>query len=452
MRRRLWALVRKEFIQIRRDKRTLAMMLVIPVIWLTLFGYAATFDVKQIPVSVWNQSTHELATRLLTAMSEDEAFALGTASSRDQIEKGIRAGSVRMGIIVPKEFGAATEAGKEPEQVEILVDGSDFFSSQAGLRALSPILQRLAAELAAEQARLVQEKVKAVLTAQAEAIGKLQEALAQQSRVIGELQARIAAAGAAQRPPGAAQGTAPPAQTPSTPVSVTPPSLPAISLPAIADAKLPISVPKVDILYNPDLRSANVMIPGLAGMVILFITSMMTAMGIVREKEHGTLEQVVVSPITPFELMIGKLIPYTLIGLFDFALVVVSGIYIFDVPFTGNLPVFVGLATLFLLSTLGLGLFVSTIAQNQQQAIQMSMFMVFPQFLVSGMIFPLTAMPEVIQYIAYLFPLTYFMPIARGMFLKGLGLQDLYLPATLLAIYGVAMITFASVRFRKRLG
>jgi len=205
-------------------------------------------------------------------------------------------------------------------------------------------------------------------------------------------------------------------------------------------------------LFNPELRSANVMIPGLTGMVILFITSMMTALGIVREKEHGTLEQIVVSPITSLELMIGKLVPYTLIGLFDFALVMAAGIFVFDVPFAGNMSLFVGFALLFLLSTLGLGLLVSTMAQNQQQAIQMSMFMVFPQFLVSGLIFPLSAMPVAIRYLAYLFPLTYFMPLARGMFLKGVGLDVLYLPATLLGIYGIAMIAFASLRFRKRLG
>lgn len=440
---RLWALVRKEFIQIRRDKRTLAMMLVIPVVWLTMFGYAATFDVKSIPLAVWNQSGSDLAIRLLEAVKDDAAFAVETVSSREQILSGIEEGRVQLGMVIPNGFGSSPEAGQEPTQVEILVDGADFFSAQGGLRSLSPILQRVAAELAAEQARLAQEKVRAALTTQAEAIAKLQAQVAQQAQLISDLQARVAAA-SGQRPPAAGPAGSQPA-------------IPAIgasagALPSLPEAKLPVSVPKVEILYNPDLRSANVMIPGLTGLVILFITSMMTALGIVREKEHGTLEQLVVSPISSLELMIGKLIPYTLIGLFDFAIVVAAGIYIFDVPFAGNLGVFVGLASLFLLSTLGLGLLVSTISQNQQQAIQMSMFMVFPQMLVSGMIFPLNAMPVVIKYLAYFFPLTYFMPISRGMFLKGIGLDMLLVPAALLAVYGVAMITFASIRFRKRFG
>ena len=440
MGKRLLALISKEFIQIRRDKRTLAMMLVVPVLWLTMFGYAATFDIKHIPVDVLNQGQSDLAARLVETVQADESFKVNPAvASRSDMFRRLREGQTSLGLIIPADFGKLTAADQEPAQVEVLVDGSDFFSAQAGLRAFSPILQKMAAELAAEQARGVQAKVKAGLTAQAEAIGKLQQQLAQQAQVIAQLQAKVSPAA-----PGAAK--------PSTATPATPPpgaAIPTIDLPT---RKLPISVPKVDILFNPELRSANVMIPGLTGMVILFITSMMTALGIVREKEHGTLEQIVVSPITSFELMIGKLVPYTLIGLFDFALVMAAGIFVFDVPFAGNMSLFVGFALLFLLSTLGLGLLVSTMAQNQQQAIQMSMFMVFPQFLVSGLIFPISAMPVVIRYLAYLFPLTYFMPLARGMFLKGLGLDVLYLPATLLGIYGVAMIAFASLRFRKRLG
>ncbi len=434
MGKRLWALVRKEFIQIRRDKRTLAMMIVIPVVWLTMFGYAATFDVKHIPTAVVNQGSSPLAAKLVETLGIDENFTVANVADRAEIEDRIMRGEANIGLILPPDFGALPEAGKEPAQAEILVDGSDFFSAQAGLRALSPILQQLAAELAAEQAKLAQEKVRTTLTAQGEAIGKLTAQLQAQAKTIAELQAKVGQ-------------TTGPAVAPSAP-----PVAPAAGLPTLPEAKMPVSVPKVDILYNPELRSANMMIPGLAGMVILFITSMMTALGIVREKEHGTLEQVVVSPIRPLELMLGKLIPYTIIGLFDFALVVTAGIFIFDVPFAGNLLVFVALATLFLLSTLGIGLLVSTLAENQQQAIQMSLFMVFPQFLVSGMIFPLTAMPVAIRYIAYLFPLTYFMPIARGMFLKGLGLDLLKWPAIFLGLYGVAMIAFASARFRKRLG
>ncbi|HEY3363637.1 MAG TPA: ABC transporter permease [Symbiobacteriaceae bacterium] len=361
MGRRLRSLIRKEFIQILRDRRTLAMMIVVPLIWLTVFGYAATFDVRHIPLGLINQSTSTPATRLVAAVKDDPTFQTNeTVLSRDDLTAKLREGRLGLGLIIPREFGQNPGPGQEPAQVQVLVDGSDFFSAQAGLRALSPALQRAAGERGA--------------------------------------------------------------------------------------------VSKVEILYNPDLKSANVMIPGLTGMVILFITTIMTALGIVREKEQGTLEQIIVSPITPLELILGKLIPYTLIGLLDFALVVSAGIFLFQIPFTGNLPVFAGLAALFLLSTLGLGLLVSTLAQNQQQAIQMAIFMVFPQFLLSGFVFPLNAMPLAIRYVAYFFPLTYYMPIARGMFLKSATIDMLYEPAILLAVYGIAMITFAAARFRKRLG
>jgi ABC-2 type transport system permease protein len=207
----------------------------------------------------------------------------------------------------------------------------------------------------------------------------------------------------------------------------------------------------MDFLFNPELKSAIYMIPGIAAMVILFITVLMTALGVVRERERGTLEQLVVSPIRPLELMIGKMLPYSLVGLLDFTLVLLLAIYIFDVPFAGNLAVFYGITVFFLLSALGLGLVASSAAQNQQQAMQMAMFVVFPQMLLSGVIFPLQAMPMPIKVIAQAFPLTYYVPIARGMFVKGLSLASLQGQAIALVIYGLVMIVIASILFRRKL-
>ncbi|MGE5675196.1 MAG: ABC transporter permease, partial [Mycobacterium leprae] len=409
-----------------------------------VFGYAATFDIKHIPMGLMTESTSPLAEQLLNALKADSTIALQTpVHSRTELTDQMQKGDLQLALVIPPDFGLDPGPGKEPAQVQVLVDGSDFFSAQAGLRALSPALQKVAGELAAEQARLAQEKVGATLSSQGAAISKLQEQVAAQAATIAELQARLAG----KKPPA-------PATNPTGAAGSTPPgnTTGAAGSGLLSTGVPPVAVPKVEILYNPDLRSANVMIPGLTGMVILFITTLMTALGIVREKEQGTLEQIVVSPITPLELILGKLVPYTVIGLVDFALVVFAGIYLFHIPFAGSLPVFAGLAALFLLSTLGLGLLVSTMAQNQQQAIQMAMFMVFPQFLLSGFVFPLNAMPVAIRYISYLFPLTYFMPIARGMFLKGSTIGLLYRPAILMGVYGVAVILFAAARFRKRLG
>lgn len=212
------------------------------------------------------------------------------------------------------------------------------------------------------------------------------------------------------------------------------------------------TAPDLEILYNPELKSANVMIPGLLGLVLMFITTMMTALGVVREREYGTLEQLVVTPIRPFELMLGKLLPYFLVGIADFALVFVAGIYLFDLEFAGSVPLFLGLSLLLVFTTLGFGLLLSTVAQNQQQAMQLVLMTVMPQFVVSGLIFPLESLPKVIQYVGHLFPFTYYVPIARGIFIKGQGLDLLWQPALVLAGYAVLMVTLSTLRFRKRIG
>jgi ABC-2 type transport system permease protein len=296
--------------------------------------------------------------------------------------------------------------------MQVLVDGSDYFAAAGASRLVQSVLQGVQSQLAA----LVAPPV-GTAPGSAPPVG--------------------------MAPAGTAPGGAP--------LAGAAPVTPGPSGAAAGAGAAPSLVPELTVLFNPGLKSANVMIPGLLGMVLLFITALMTALGIVREREAGTLEQLVVTPIRPLELMLGKILPYALVGLVDFALVLLSGVFVFDVSFQGNLPLFTGLSVLFLLCTLSLGLLVSTLAQNQMQAIQMAMFMLFPQFLLSGFIFPLDAMPEVIRYLAYLFPLTYYIPIARGMFLKGAGLDLLVEPAIGLAVYAVVLVALASIRFRKRI-
>jgi ABC-2 type transport system permease protein len=193
------------------------------------------------------------------------------------------------------------------------------------------------------------------------------------------------------------------------------------------------------------------MIPGLLGLVVMFMTTLMTAMGVVREREYGTMEQLVVTPIKPVELMLGKLLPYFLVGVVDFTLVYISGKYLFNLTFMGNLPVFLLLSLLLVFTTLGLGLLISTVAQNQQQAMQLAIFVVIPQILLSGLIFPLSSLPKPIQWIAYLLPFTHYVPIARGMFIKGQEFALVWKSAAVLAAYAVVVVTLASLRFRKRI-
>lgn len=387
---RLLALAGKEFIQLRRDKRTLAMMVVLPLLWLVLFGYAFSFDVESIRLVVADQSGTATGALVAQAFREHEKadlVDLGDGSASDlgdvsAVEDAIRAAmyrdEVQMAVVIPAGF-----TGSPPgPPIKVLLDGADLFAAQTGTRMLQKVLESLQA--------------------------KVQVAV----------------------PPAAGQPGAAP---------VVPPGAGFL-------------VPEVETLFNPELSSAMVMIPGLLGLVVMFMATLMTTLGIVREREHGTLEQLVVTPITPLELMLGKIIPPFVIAAADFALVYILGTRLFDLTFAGNFPLFIGLSLLLVFTTLGLGLLLSTVAQNQQQAMQLAMFSVFPQILVSGLIFPLASLPRWVQSIAYALPFTHYVPIARGMFVKGQGLDQLSTPALVLAGYAVAVLALASIRFRKRLG
>ncbi|MGE5481995.1 MAG: ABC transporter permease, partial [Bacteroidota bacterium] len=408
MLQRVLALAWKEMIQIRRDRRTLGMMITIPVIWLVLFGYAFTFDVNELAVAVLDLSGTDMGARVARAVRTYDRFRVVELS--DPTERGIHQAfyqdRVQMAVLLPEGFGVP---GNDV-RMQVLIDGSDLFASQTGARLIARALEPVQAEARAETTELLKADLALQLRAYAEA--RAQEVL---EKLPPALQTPVSEAVAAAT------------QTPMIPPDM-----------AGLDLAPPSMTPDLQILYNPDLKSAPVMIPGLLGMVVMFMTTLMTAMGVVREREYGTMEQLVVTPIHAVELMLGKIIPYFFVGVIDFALVYVAGIYLFDLEFAGNLPLFLGLSLLLVLTTLGLGLLLSTVAQNQQQAMQMAMMVVMPQVLISGMIFPLSSLPRAIRYIAYALPFTHYVPIAQGMFIKGQGLDLLWLPATVLAIYAVA--------------
>jgi len=211
--------------------------------------------------------------------------------------------------------------------------------------------------------------------------------------------------------------------------------------------------PEIRIWYNPELKSKNFMIPGVLGLLLMVMTLILTSLAIVKEKENGTLEQLIVSPIKPFELILGKLIPFTIIGIIDIILVLlVAGLW-FQVPIRGNIFLLFGFSIIFLISTLGMGLFVSTIASNQQQAMMASVFfLMMPMLFLSGFIFPVENMPQIVQYITYLMPLKYFFIIIRGLFLKGVGFAELWDEALIMLIIGIAIFAISVSRFKKRIG
>jgi ABC-2 type transport system permease protein len=224
---------------------------------------------------------------------------------------------------------------------------------------------------------------------------------------------------------------------------------------ARSQAPVNLSVPDLGarsrVWFNPDLKSRNYFVPGVIANIIMVVTLMLTSLAIVREKEIGTMEQLMVTPMRPIELMIGKTLPFALVGILDVILVTSAALLIFHIPLRGSALLLLASATLFLLTSLGAGLFVSTISQTQQQAMMGAFMFSMPCFMLSGFAFPIRNMPVAVQYLTYLNPLRYFIEIVRGLFLKGTGFSILWPQMAILAVYGVSVLTLSALRFRKRL-
>ncbi|MEK7846186.1 MAG: ABC transporter permease, partial [Nitrospinota bacterium] len=205
------------------------------------------------------------------------------------------------------------------------------------------------------------------------------------------------------------------------------------------------------IWFNPELISQDYFVPGIVVNIITMVTIMLTAMAIVREKEIGTMEQLMVTPIRPVELILGKTLPFVIVGLADVVLITVAALLIFNIPFRGSGILLMGCSILFLLTTLGVGLFISTVSQTQQQAMMSSFFFFMPTFMLSGFAFPIRNMPVIVQYLTYLNPVRYFIEITRGIFLKGSGINVLWQQMVALLIFGIIIMGLSVSRFRKRI-
>lgn len=372
---RLRSLIRKEFIQIGRDKRTLILVLVIPIMQLFLLGYAATNDVRNVPLAVYDQDRGVEARQLLEAYKAADYFTLSyDVGSEAQLRDLIDSGQARAGLIIPPRYGDDIQAGKSA-QVMFVLDGSDPTVASTALSA-------------------------------AQLIGQAYSTQVLEANLLRRGQATV----------------------------IQPP--------------LQVST---NVWYNPDLISAHFMIPGVIGMILFALTSILTASAIVRERERGTIEQLIVTPIRPWELVVGKLLPYVILALLNALEVLAIGHYWFGVPIRGSLWMITAASLLFLLSSLGIGLFASTIANTQQEAMLTVWMMLLPSIFLAGFFFPLEAMPKVLQWISFVFPLRYYLVIIRSLMLKGIGLGVVKEDVIALAIFGVVIMTMASLRFRKRL-
>lgn len=216
-------------------------------------------------------------------------------------------------------------------------------------------------------------------------------------------------------------------------------------------ARLPSLDSRGRVWFNPDLESRRYFVPGVVVNIITLVTLMLTALAIVREKEIGTMEQLMVTPIRPIELILGKTLPFALVGLLQVVLITAAALLVFQVPLRGNPLLLLGCAMLFLLTTLGAGLFISTVSQTQQQAVMASSFFFMPAFMLSGFAFPIRNMPEPVQYLTYLNPVRYFMEIVRGLFLKGAGVDILWPQMLSMLVFGLAVVIFSALRFHKHL-
>jgi ABC-2 type transport system permease protein len=370
---RIFSVIRKEFQQIWRDPRTLAMIIIIPIMELFLLGYAATTDVRNISMAVWDQSKTTQSRALLDAFRAADYFVLEYfVGSADEYQALIESGDTRVALVIPPDYDRRLIEGNA--QVLMVLDGSD---ASVGSTALST-------------ARLVGQ--------------------AYSTEIMGE-QALLSGRSA-----------------PSAPVEV-----------------------RTQVWYNPDLDSAFFNIPGVIGMILSFITSILTATTIVRERERGTIEQLIVTPIQSWELIVGKLLPYVILGFVETFEVILIGHWWFGVPIRGSAALIIITSGLFLMSSLGIGLFASTMANTQQEAMMTVMMFNLPMIFLSGFFFPIAAMPKFLQIVSYAIPLRYYLIIIRALLIKGVGIVAIQNEVIALVIFGIVIMGAASLRFRKRL-
>jgi len=364
----------KEVIQISRDPLTLALMLLVPMIQLLVFGYAINTDVRNIHTAVYNLDPGLQSRELLQAFENTDYFHIARyVESDDELNNAIVTGSVKVGIKIPPDYSERLLA-KRQATVLVLIDGSDSSIATQSLQVATQV--------------------------------GLTESLVRMG--------------------------------------------PGLEASGSRTSALPIEIrPKM--LFNPDSRSANFMVPGLIAVILQIITTLLTAFSIVREREQGTLEQLLVTPVRPFGLMLGKLVPYGLIGIVETFTVLTVMRLIFDVPIKGSLPLLLSLSILFLFTALAIGLLISTKAQNQMQALQLAWLIMLPSVLLSGFMFPRDSMPVVMRFIGYLVPATHFMAIIRGIVLRGATLIDLLPEVLTLVFMGIVLLVLSALRFRKKL-
>jgi len=371
---RIWPIMKKEWIHIIRDPRTLVIALAIPLIMLFLYGYALTLDVKNLTTAVLDQDNSALSRDFVSKFSSSGYFKIvrypeGNAEAKDMLD-GNR---VKLVINIPNGFSSDLKTGKSPK-IQTILDGVNSNTAAIALSYVNAIVNDFN-----------EENLERFLKSQ-----NIDEKIVH---------------------------------------------------PIIYEPR---------VWYNETLRSMNFLVPGIIVIILMVLSVLLTSMTIVGEREKGTMESLVVSPLKTYELAIGKLLPYVFLALMDIMLVVAVGSFWFKVPIRGDVMLLFVLSTLFLFSALGIGFFISTIARSGTEAFLIAQITtMLPSILLSGFVFPIKSMPAFVQFITHFIPAKYFLTIARGIFLKGIGITYLWKDSLALVVFVAAILGAAALRFKK---
>jgi len=372
------AIARKEFIQIRRDKATLYMVAIFPVMMLVLYGFGIRYDVKSVPMTVLDQDGSPQSRQYIERFAHSPYFAVRRyVDNYRDLQRDIDRGDSRIGLVVSAEFGERLSS-RRTAAVQVIVDGADNNTATIAMSYVSQITQAYSSFVMVQQ----------------------MEAVLRQAQ---------------------------------------------LTIPAIE------AEPRV--WFNPNLESVQFIVPGIIAIIMMIVGTVLTAVTIVKEKEQGTIEQIVSSPIGRYELMIGKVLPYAVLAYVDFLLIVAASYFLFGVTIKGSLLLLLVTAFIYLIGVLGLGILVSTSTQTQMSAMLTAILAsMLPSILLSGFIFPIRQMPRVLQAITIIVPARYFIEILRDIYLKGLGLEYFWKETLYILLFGCAMLILAARRFQKRLG
>ena len=375
---RLRAIARKEFIQIRRDKATLYMVAIFPVMMLVLYGFGIRYDVKSVPMTVLDQDGTQESRQYIERFARSPYFDIQRyVDNYRDLQSDVDRGRSRVGLVISADFGRRLGSRREAV-VQVIVDGADNNTATIAMNYVSQITRAYSSSVLIEQ----------------------MEAVLRQANL----------------------------------------TIPAIEV-------------EPRIWFNPDLESVQFVVPGIIAIIMMIVGTVLTAVTIVKEKEEGTIEQIVSSPIGRYELMIGKVMPYAVLAYVDFLLIVGASYFLFGVTIKGSLVLLLVTAFFYLIGVLGLGILVSTSTETQMAAMLTAILAsMLPSILLSGFIFPIRQMPRVLQILTTVVPARYFIEILRDIYLKGLGLEYFWKEALYILIFGFVTLALAAWRFQKRLG